>query len=463
MTDDDVEQASRLASGNVAALLPEEGRTVEEERLHRNRTWLPHSAYSAASASTGKRRRPHHGQRSEFTDHFWVNPFGHALRPHPRQRPDAGAPRRHGRRGRPSVEPGRVRHPFAGARRAPGVISAAHSHSVYGEDGGPHTRRAARSDHPGCVRVLRRPCAVRPVLRRRARPRRGQAHRAPTGRLQGNHSTKPRSTHRRPLRRGAAWWFITMERSCQAQLLAEAAGTPVLINRNGQTHCGTSRYAFRRLIDFSPCSRASPASSRTSSSEPACARTRPAARRTGVGAANQRTPDRGRTPPPVGLDRRGTRLYAAGRIRAATGRVPPGAHDLSAAALTPPDSRLARTAEAACGQPEAVIGHGYRTWMFGAGLATLDGLMLDMELFYVASAFTTMGSRERSTARTSRCAASSDSSGAPMRPVWHRQPSTRRPMRSRCTRAGCHGRAGRRSRCLCPGGCHVRSGRHAHR
>ncbi len=27
----------------------------------------------------------------------------------------------------------------------------------------------------------------------------------------------------------AAWWFITMERTCQAQLLAEAAGTPVLI------------------------------------------------------------------------------------------------------------------------------------------------------------------------------------------------------------------------------------------
>jgi ribulose-5-phosphate 4-epimerase/fuculose-1-phosphate aldolase len=29
----------------------------------------------------------------------------------------------------------------------------------------------------------------------------------------------------------AAWWFITMDRSCQAQLLAEAAGQPVLINR----------------------------------------------------------------------------------------------------------------------------------------------------------------------------------------------------------------------------------------
>ncbi|RFU64778.1 class II aldolase/adducin family protein [Peribacillus glennii] len=28
----------------------------------------------------------------------------------------------------------------------------------------------------------------------------------------------------------AAWWFITMERSCQAQLLAESAGKPVLID-----------------------------------------------------------------------------------------------------------------------------------------------------------------------------------------------------------------------------------------
>jgi ribulose-5-phosphate 4-epimerase/fuculose-1-phosphate aldolase len=28
----------------------------------------------------------------------------------------------------------------------------------------------------------------------------------------------------------AAWWFITMERTCQAQLLAEAAGTPIPIS-----------------------------------------------------------------------------------------------------------------------------------------------------------------------------------------------------------------------------------------
>jgi ribulose-5-phosphate 4-epimerase/fuculose-1-phosphate aldolase len=33
----------------------------------------------------------------------------------------------------------------------------------------------------------------------------------------------------------AVWWFITMERSCQAQLLAEAAGTPVRISPEAAT------------------------------------------------------------------------------------------------------------------------------------------------------------------------------------------------------------------------------------
>jgi hypothetical protein len=110
----------------------------------------------------------------------------------------------------------------------------------------------------------------------------------------------------------------------------------------------------------------------------------------------------------------GLGAYAAGRIRAATGRVPPGARDLSAAALTPPDSRLARTAEDACReQPPSVIGHGYRTWMFGAGLAAVDGLMLDPELFYVAALLHDYGLSQpvegedftlRSAGRLQRCA-----------------------------------------------------------
>ena len=31
----------------------------------------------------------------------------------------------------------------------------------------------------------------------------------------------------------AAWWYITMERSCEVQLAAEAAGAPVLIDEEG--------------------------------------------------------------------------------------------------------------------------------------------------------------------------------------------------------------------------------------
>jgi len=54
----------------------------------------------------------------------------------------------------------------------------------------------------------------------------------------------------------AAWWFITMERSCQAQLLASAAGTPVPIDREtalrtrGQVGTPTvGRRSFAPLFD----------------------------------------------------------------------------------------------------------------------------------------------------------------------------------------------------------------------
>jgi hypothetical protein len=106
--------------------------------------------------------------------------------------------------------------------------------------------------------------------------------------------------------------------------------------------------------------------------------------------------------------------YTAGRIRAATGRVPARARELSAEALTPPDSALARSAESACReQPPSLIGHGYRTWMFGAALAALDGSALNPELFYVASLLHDYGIAEvvpgedftlRSAARLERCA-----------------------------------------------------------
>jgi ribulose-5-phosphate 4-epimerase/fuculose-1-phosphate aldolase len=55
----------------------------------------------------------------------------------------------------------------------------------------------------------------------------------------------------------AAWWFITMERSCEAQLLAEAAGTPVLIAKDQAESTarqvgghGPGWYGFQPLYDW---------------------------------------------------------------------------------------------------------------------------------------------------------------------------------------------------------------------
>jgi ribulose-5-phosphate 4-epimerase/fuculose-1-phosphate aldolase len=54
----------------------------------------------------------------------------------------------------------------------------------------------------------------------------------------------------------AAWWFITMERSCQAQLLASAAGTPVHIDPEQAAltysqigHPLAGRFNFQPLLD----------------------------------------------------------------------------------------------------------------------------------------------------------------------------------------------------------------------
>jgi ribulose-5-phosphate 4-epimerase/fuculose-1-phosphate aldolase len=55
----------------------------------------------------------------------------------------------------------------------------------------------------------------------------------------------------------AAWWFVTMERSCQAQLLAEAAGTPTLIDPDvaarTQVEVGnpsSGRFAFSSIYQW---------------------------------------------------------------------------------------------------------------------------------------------------------------------------------------------------------------------
>ena len=72
-----------------------------------------------------------------------------------------------------------------------------------------------------------------------------------------------------------------------------------------------------------------------------------------------------------------------GRAKLALGRLPPGAAGIDVATFQPPDSAFSREAEQACEeQPPAIVGHSYRTWLFGNALAALDRTELDPELFY---------------------------------------------------------------------------------
>jgi ribulose-5-phosphate 4-epimerase/fuculose-1-phosphate aldolase len=111
----------------------------------------------------------------------------------------------------------------------PDVVAAAHSHSLYGKAWStlgrlldPLTQDACSfyNDHA----VFDDYTGV--VLTREEGQRIGQALGQKKAVILRNHGllTVGHSVDE------AAWWFITMDRSCQAQLAAEAAGTPVPID-----------------------------------------------------------------------------------------------------------------------------------------------------------------------------------------------------------------------------------------
>jgi hypothetical protein len=77
---------------------------------------------------------------------------------------------------------------------------------------------------------------------------------------------------------------------------------------------------------------------------------------------------------------------AIGRAKLALGRLPPGAANVDLDTFKAPDSLFAREAEQACAElPASLVGHSYRTWLFGRALAVVDGNELDIELFYCGS------------------------------------------------------------------------------
>ena len=202
---------------------------VEEERRHRKeRLAAAFRLFSKCGFDEGV--AGHITARDpELTDHFWVNPFGMHFG-HIRVS-DLILVNHHGEvveGNRPVNAAAFAIHSQVHAAR-PDVIAAAHAHSIFGKTWSSLRRpldpitqdscafygdHAVFDDFTGVVLDTEEGKRIAHAL---------GDHKAVIlsnhGNLTVGHSVDE-----------AAWWFITLERTCQAQLLAEAAGTPVHID-----------------------------------------------------------------------------------------------------------------------------------------------------------------------------------------------------------------------------------------
>jgi len=203
---------------------------VEDERRHRKQRLAAafrlfgHFGFDEGAAGHITARDP------ELLDHFWVNPLGmnfKQIRVKDLLLVDA----------RGEVVEGNW--PLNGAAFAihsrvhaarPDVVAAAHAHSVHGKAWSSLRRpldpltqdacafygdHAVFDDYSGVVLDLDEGRRIAAAL---------GPHKAVILANHGLLTVGQTSVDE------AAWWFITMERTCQAQLLAEAAGTPVSID-----------------------------------------------------------------------------------------------------------------------------------------------------------------------------------------------------------------------------------------
>jgi ribulose-5-phosphate 4-epimerase/fuculose-1-phosphate aldolase len=165
----------------------------------------------------------------ELTDHFWVNPFGLSFR-HMRVS-DLLLVNHHGEVVHGTMPVNRAAFVIHSAIHSarPEVIAAAHAHSVHGKAFSslgipldPITQDACIFYNDHTVIAEQGGAVVFDVEAGKE-----MAEKFPTGKaaIHLNHGlfTVGSSVEE------AAFWFLSMDRSCQAQLLAMAAGTPKLI------------------------------------------------------------------------------------------------------------------------------------------------------------------------------------------------------------------------------------------
>jgi ribulose-5-phosphate 4-epimerase/fuculose-1-phosphate aldolase len=204
-------------------------RTLEEERLYRKRA-LAAAARLFARYGFDEGAGGHITARDpEHPDRFWINPFGVHFG-HVRVS-DLLLVECDGTvvTGSGSVNPaGFVIHSQVHAAR-PDVVAAAHTHSVHGRAWSTLGRRLDPLTQDACAfyadhEVFEDFTGV--VLDIEEGKRIAERLGGGKAVILRNHGllTVGGSVGE------AAWWFIAMDRSCQVQLLAEAAGTPVPID-----------------------------------------------------------------------------------------------------------------------------------------------------------------------------------------------------------------------------------------
>ncbi|GAC1538075.1 MAG: class II aldolase/adducin family protein [Acidimicrobiales bacterium] len=202
---------------------------VEEERRHRKeRLAAGFRLFSKMGFDEGV--AGHITARDpELEDHFWVNPFG--MHFSQIRVSDLILVNHHGE----VVEGDRAVNQAAFAIHSqvhasrPDVVAAAHAHSVYGKAWSSLRRPLAPITQDACAfygdhAVFDDYTGV--VLDTEEGKRIAHALGDNKAAILSNHGnlTVGHSVDE------AVWWFITMERNCQAQLLAESAGTPVHID-----------------------------------------------------------------------------------------------------------------------------------------------------------------------------------------------------------------------------------------
>ena len=221
---------TETASNRLGVVDTPEFTSVEDERRHRKEKLagalriFGHFGFSEGVAGHITARDP------ERTDCFWVNPFGMSFRHvrvsdlilvnHAGEVVEGDAP----------VNRAAFVIHSAVHQARPDVIAAAHAHSLYGKALSSLGREIDPITQDACAffedHALVSAYGGKIVLDEEA----GQALAAGLGdkkaAIHQNHGlfTVGHSVDE------AAWWFITMERSAQAQLIAEAAGTPLHVN-----------------------------------------------------------------------------------------------------------------------------------------------------------------------------------------------------------------------------------------